>query len=300
MGHIQRDEATLRTEAKRIFYAKFNLEKFHARVTDFWRIDFSDRSNEVVPEMERALRIDDGYVFPFYWKQYLPSTPFFRVRKLPLAHLQNGLTENDLWEAPQEKTPLGRLNLPNESLLYTAVETPNALMDETDLSPGDFFVLIKYNLVHEIFFKTVEKTDVDEALTDRELNVEEAITEFVRSVLLIPASHYGSETYTITQQVLRHFYSLAPEETGWTYESTRKNKMINAAITPESGHKNLRINTVLAGHVNSIDTNNEFFADYFAYSDGQARWGNKIGFDYFPKHGLGSLEKHIEWTESAH
>lgn len=294
------EDPTSPTRAKRRFYAQFDLDNFQKRVEVFWHINFANSTNHVVEEVERVLRVNDEYVFPFYWKEYLPSTPFFRVRAVPQEQLSAGLTESDLWEPPQHLTPSGRLNLPKESLLYTALEKPNALMHEVGLVPGDSFILVKYNLVEPIFFKTVEKTDVDENLEPHEKLIEEAITSFVRSVLVIPADHFGQATYAVTQQLLRHFYPLAPEESGWTYESTQKSEMINAAITPKSAHASLTTTVVLAGRMHSIDENDDVLAEYVGYSNGQARWGENIGWEYFPNTGLKSLEDYVDWAEQEH
>ncbi len=48
--------------------------------------------------------------------------------------------------------------------------------------------------------------------------------------------------------------------------------------------------------MDSIDQHDPFI-HCLGYSDGQARWENKIGFEYFPERDLQSLEEAIEWTQ---
>lgn len=289
---------------KRPFYARFDLNAFKNRVDAFWAKDLADANTDVLKEVGHVISVGEDSVFPFGWKEWLPHTPFFRVRRVTLEQLQDGLKQKDLWEPPREATTAGRLNLPNETFLYTALGDPSALMHETGLMPRDYFILIRYVLTEPIIFKQVALTNTDHDLTQHEQDIEIAISGFVRDVLSIPTDRNESRIYTTTQQVLRHYYPLAPEESGWSYESTQMPGLINAAILPRAAHTKLSVSTVVAGYVDNIDQDNIVWANYRAYSDGQGNHENKIAFRSFPRkrfllpgNRLRSLEEYLAWTE---
>ena len=247
--------------------------------------------------MMQTVRIGEDWVFPFSWDEYLPGTDFWRVRRVTPQQLQAGLTVGDLWEAPREFVPAGRLNLPNESLLYTCLGNPLGPMAEAGLEAGDTFIMIWYRLLEPIVFKRVGVTNPDRDLTDQEQRIEEALSSFIRDVLAIPADKHGARIYALTQQVLRQFYPLdSGWETGWTYESTLSAGLLNAAIEAETAHAKLAVNSLIAGRVESIDQTG-VSAYYRAHSDGRKRFGDKIGFAYFPDEGLRNLESIITWTQ---
>lgn len=284
-------------ELKRPFYSNFDLTAFHENVSAFWSRNFTDRAETILEAMMQTVHIDGDWIFPFSWDEYLPSTDFWRVRRVSPEQLQAGLTVGDLWEAPREFVPAGRLNLPNESLLYTCLGNPLGPMMEAGLEAGDAFIMIWYRLLEPIVFKRVGVTNPDPDLSGQEQRIEEALSIFIRDVLAIPAEKHGAGIYALTQQVLRQFFPLdSGWETGWTYESTRFAGLLNAAIEAEAAHAKLAVKSVIAGRIESIDQAG-VSAYYRAHSDGRERHGDKIGFAYFPEDGPQSLESIIAWTQ---
>jgi len=284
-------------ELKRLFYSGFDLNAFNENVAAFWSRDLSERAEDLLEAIIQTMRIGEDWVFPFSWDEYLPGTDFWRVRRVTPEQLRVGLTVSDLWEAPREFVPAGRLNLPNEPLLYTTLGNPLGPMREAGLEAGDTFIMIWYRLLEPIVFKRVGATNPDLDLTDQEQRIEEALSVFIKNVLAIPAEQHGPCIYALTQQVLRRFYPLDSNwETGWTYESTLTSGTSNAAIEVEAAHAKLAVNSVIAGRIGSIDQAG-VSAYYRAHSDGQARHGDKIGFAYFPEDGPRTLESIIEWTQ---
>jgi hypothetical protein len=283
-------------ELKRPFYSDFDMTTFRENVNAFWSLDLSDRAEDILEAMMQTVRIGEDWVFPFSWDEYLPGTDFWRVRQVTSEQLRAGLSVSDLWEAPRELVPMGRLNLPNESLVYTCLGNPVGPMMEAGLKAGDTFIMIWYRLLEPIVFKRVGMTNPDPGLTDQEQRIEEALSAFTRDVLAIPAEKHGTRIYALTQQVLQQFYPLDSNwETGWTYESTLSPRLLNAAIEVEPAHLKLAVNSVIAGRVESVDQTG-VSAYYRAHSDGLKRFGDKIGFAYFPKYGPQTLESIIEWS----
>lgn len=289
-------DSTSHTELKRSFYSRFNLDEFRSKIADFWSQDFSDDADAILARARQTVSVGDDFVFPFSWDEYLPGSDFWRIRKIPSEHFREGLNEPDLWEAPSRHAPAGRLNSRGESLLYSCLGNPIGPLYEAGLVPGDTFIFIWYKLIRPIMFKRVGITNPDPDLTDHEQQIEEALSAFLRDVLAIPAKGQELRSYTLTQKVLQTYYHLAPQESGWTYTSTFKAEVLNAAIEPKAAHARLAINTVIAGQVVAQDMNGEFTINCRAYSDGKARHGDKIGFEFFPEDGLQSLQDIFEWA----
>lgn len=280
-------------QLKRPFYSRFDLETFQENVAAFWSSDLSGRAEDILGEIVRTISIGEDWSFPFSWDEYLPGTDFWRVRRVEPDHLRRGITSSDLWEAPRQFVPAGRLNLPEESLLYACMGNPLGPMIEAGLRPDDGFIMIWYRLLEPIVFKRVGLTNPDPDLTDHEQRIEEALSGFIRDVLSIPAEHHGTGIYALTQQVLQQFHPLTPRETGWTYESTLVPDVVNVAIQPKPAHAKLAVNAVIAGRMDCIDQSG-ISAYYRAHSDGRVRFGNNIGFQYFPENNGMSFEEMLK------
>lgn len=281
-------------EKKRAFYSRFDLAEFQRSVEEFWSKPLAKDPSAVAEEVKDLVSIGDEFCFPFSWDEYLPATDFWRVRKVSADTMRNGLTVADLWEAPKEFVPAGRLNQPEQPLLYTCMGNPAAPMREAGLEPDDIFILIWYRLHEPIQFKRIGVTNTDPALTAHEQHIEEALSTFIRDVLTIPASHEHDALYSLTQRVLESFFPIDHVNDGWIFKSTLMPDADNAVIVPANAHTKLSVKNVLAAQFISAD---DLTAVYHAFSDGVERIGDKIGLQKFPQNDFNGFQEILDWVD---
>lgn len=292
---VDQDWASI-VEKKHTFYSRFNLAEFQRGVQEFWSKPLSEDPSDVVNEVKDLVSIDGTFCFPFSWDEYLPYTSFWRVRKVSSTAIRDGLTIEDLWEAPKEFVPAGRLNEPEQPLLYTSIGDPLAPMREVGLESGDLFILIWYQLHSPIRFKRIGITNTDTDLTAHEQHVEEALSTFIRDVLTIPASQKCEDLYSLTHQVLGLVLPLDYVNDGWIFESTLVPDADNAVIVPANGHAKLSVKNVLYAQFISADTDG-IVAAYGAFYDGTVRRADGIRFQDIPKDRFNDFDEMLGWVD---
>jgi|GEM_PF-3094307 len=283
-------------EKKRAFYSRFDVGDFQRSVEKFWSEPLSKDPRAVAEEVKDLVSIRDEFCFGFSWDEYPPGTDFWRARKVSADTMRNGLTRGDLWEAPKKFVRAGRLNQPEQPLLYTCMGNPLAPMREAGLGPDDIFILVWYRLHTPIRFKRIGITNTDTALTAHEQNVEEALSTFIRDVLTIPASHEHDDLYSLTQQVLESFFPMDHVNDGWIFKSTLIPNADNAVIAPDNAHTKLSVKNVLAGQFISADDEG-ITAVYRAFSDGVESVGDKIGLQEIPQDRFNDFQEMLDWVD---
>lgn len=292
---VDQDWASV-AEKKRAFYSRFHLVDFQRRVREFWSKPLSKDPSAVAEEIQDLVSIGDEYCFPFSWDEFLPGTDFWRVRKVSADTMRNGLTVEDLWEAPKDFVPAGRLNQPKQPLLYTCMGNPLAPMHEAGLEPEDIFILIWYRLHKSIQFKRIGITNTDTALTAHEQQIEKALSTFIHDVLTIPASPERDDLYFLTQQVLKSFFPIDHVNDGWVFKSTLMPNADNAVIVPDNAHAKLTVKNIIAACFISADADG-ITVVYRAFSDGVERIGDKIGFQEIPQDRSHEFQEILEWVD---
>lgn len=283
---------------KREFYARYDLQDFRKKVSGFWSRPLPSDVDAILDQVLEVANMTEKVHFPFTWEEYLPGTVFLRVRKVSAEKFQRGFTVKDLWEAPKEYVPAGRLNQPEEPLLYTCIGDPHGPMFEAGLKPDDYFILVEYKLRTPIYFKKIGVTDEHIDLTPREREIEEVLSTFIRDVLTIPAGEGPEDLYTLTQKTLESFFPFDEVIDGWTFESTLRPPVKNAVIAPSDAHSKLEVNSVIAA-LFSLSPSGDAHPRFLAFSDGTERVGDKIGFQSIPPLNFTYEDEIYDWVEAA-
>jgi len=106
---------------------------------------------------------------------------------------------DDFWEAPADKTSMGRINDEGESLLYTASDIRTAQL-ETHINSGDFFILITYKM----------KADqlLDLSLIGTTLIIKESLSDSTKEKLAMVVRFFTEEaTRNVGED--KHFYQVS-------------------------------------------------------------------------------------------
>lgn len=116
--------------------------------------------------------------------------------------------EDDLWARRSSMiTEYGRLNTPNQSILYTSLEGSTTLV-EADVNIGDFFFMICYKRTKPILF-----SDCSRFFAFNELSEEENLKRYVIFNLLrnefvreFPKTYDKQSQYCLSSNIAKHFF----------------------------------------------------------------------------------------------
>ncbi|MFE7404842.1 hypothetical protein [Isoptericola sp. NPDC057559] len=152
----------------------------------------------------------------------------------------------DAWEPPaQFIRAAGRLNKPNESLLYTCIGSPMAAPREIRAEDGARFSLMKFEATEDLSLTGVGLPAAPDAT---ELHMDESsrlISEFFARQFLRPARDANGSEYYLSELVAKLNYDLPPAvHDGWTYPSTQTAGAINATFYPKAAHQKLALRGV--------------------------------------------------------
>ena len=179
------------------------------------------------------------------------GTPLYRARKIEsAAEIRHPA---DVWEPPPAYVrSAGRLNLPGESLLYTAAD-PLTALHEIRLQPGEMFALFQYEVQNDFRLTSLGRRSIETKQNGFTLNEEKKlkiIQDFVEDVFTQRAEPEAAHVYMGPQIIAKEYFDLPPHlSNGWAYRSVvdPSEKALNACLRPESAHELLSLVVVTIG-----------------------------------------------------
>ena len=228
-----------------------DINKLKERIHIFQNMDIqslSDKELEANIDEVLSVKLDGGITISTIFSEYSLfgiGERFYRVRKLINTNMPNGELKNvsAYWNPPPKYVKhYGRLNKPRESLLYTAFN-PYTAICETNLKPGDSFVLCIYEAIKPLRFSWIGgKTDYDfngiknkKAIEFLETMKQFLVDEFTR---IIPE---GQESlYRITETIAKTYYA-SSDDNGWRYPSIKNTFEDNICFLSERVMYNVKL-----------------------------------------------------------
>lgn len=147
-------------------------------------------------------------ILPAFQDEYAPGTQFFRMR--PLSSALENPVEGDFWEPPEKYASRGRLNKPNQPLLYISTEFATTAA-ETGVDVNlDRYLLILYTARTKILvtFTELNVQAVGSVLSREKL-------KFINKVL----SKKGPSAHILSQIVAEKYVNFSLH--GWSYDSMK-------------------------------------------------------------------------------
>lgn len=184
---------------------------------------------------------------------------FYRVRKLKNKNMPNSelKTVSAYWNPPKKYVKhYGRLNKPGESLLYTALN-PYTAICETDVKPGDPFVLCVYEAIKPLRFTWIggkANYDFNGIKNKKAIEVQEIIRQFLvdKFTRVIPKGQ--EHLYRITETIAKKYYTF-PDDNGWRYPSIKNNFEDNICFYSENVMRAIKlVGGVVATFYESTET----------------------------------------------
>ncbi|RYG54889.1 MAG: hypothetical protein EOO01_00155 [Chitinophagaceae bacterium] len=211
---------------------------------------------------------------------------FYRIRKLTLEDKEAIYTkdfpsmqsEQDIWTKPASLVKnYGRLNRPEQSILYLGSTATNALY-ETDCQPGDFFFLQVYQNKNPMRISQIHTSQYMEEFDEIENAKLLLVHQFLLSEFTRVTPPNQDLLYKTSLLIYEEFFK-AQEVDGYTYPSIKTLPKLgyNIVFEEASAKKNLKFLGVTVGRVMDKPSDAEFNTEI--YYDG---FLNQAGtFDFF-------------------
>ncbi|MBO2695451.1 hypothetical protein [Shewanella algae] len=172
--------------------------------------------------------------------RYPAGTRFYRVRSLPDDDRQLPLRTMskiaDCWEPPEDIVRAGRLNRDNESLLYTAPQSPVVAVEEMKIPDNQLFSLIVYESTDPISVTMIGAEPNVEGLSNEEVLKVRMIQDFLKHEFIRDVGVGTEYLYRISESITKDYFDLPPDvQDAWCYPSVAKKGSFNVCF--RKGHR---------------------------------------------------------------
>lgn len=170
----------------------------------------------------------------------------YRTRAMGLDDIKKIDGIHHFLSPPKEYVKYGRLNKPNQPMLYTAIDKMElAIVENPQIK--DYFIMVEFIVTKPIpcsyigsLFQDSERFEFKMPKT-KEFHI---INNFPRDLLMFksPNQNYYVFTNGIIDKI---YYPNKTSKNGYIYHSAVQNSLLNACLHPNLEHKSLKINKVI-------------------------------------------------------
>lgn len=186
--------------------------------------------------------------FPVTTRRMPIGTKLYRAR---LLNHEDEVTQiSHLWEAPPVYVSAGRLNIPREPLIYTAVHNQTTAAYEVRMKPGDIFAMIQYETLDDVSFAPIGEYQASKYLTLAETRKLDLIYGFMEDIFTQRRHPNKEHVYVAPEIIVKTFFDWPIEiAQGWGYKSIAEpgGKGFNLCFRPTLAKEYLRVDHVLIG-----------------------------------------------------
>jgi hypothetical protein len=250
------DSAVRQTELFKNLLQKISVKELNKRI-NFYRESVNLRTaseSRIKEELKKLFTTEiNSEPFSFFMKSDTYTHPyhdfnFFRIRKFASEDYNGMLSKSfpsmskrqDVWARPASDVKVfGRLNRPNETILYAAGRIENAVY-ETNCQNGELFFLLVYKNKKRMRLSQIHTVTYMDELTEEE-NAKRIIlhnfllSEFTK--IVPPGREY---LYKSSIAIYEEFF-YSPAIDAFTYPSTKsqRNAGFNICFNENQAHSNL-------------------------------------------------------------
>jgi len=237
------------------FLDKVEIEIMNKKIQEFNSMDFRDISSRKIQEkLFEIICVEDTNsglfsVFPYYFIEVPKGERLFRVRKFDaFKELYNkNLTPNDLWNNP--KSPIGRMNLEGEPVLYLCMNSPETACHEAKVENNETFTLIVFTVIEDISLTAVyAQNRYDGNLNDLQQEKADILNNFLYEKLCMDIAADNSYFYKITNSIKYIFANYEKTECdGCLYPSAITRSSVNLCLKYPNFKSKLKIDGFIRG-----------------------------------------------------
>lgn len=215
------------------------VERFFARpIADQTDTEIRSGFNKIVlPGESRSMAFTKSTV------PIAEGTNFFRGRRVfdPRTELR---TTDDFWEPRPDliKSP-GRLNSVGESILYTSLGDPVAVVHECRFDVGDKFAISRFEAKSSFHSTLVGEDPLTPGLTSDEISKLQVIQRFLARAFSTKKSSTNPDPYRLSRLIALEYFDLPPQlYKGWAFRTVADPGGLgwNFSFRPAVGRRTLR------------------------------------------------------------
>lgn len=236
-----------------VFAEDVSIEEVLSKIENFETQDISQLNEDQIGQfIVDILQVNSQYYFSRKTNNIPSGSSFYRVRKLNDKIFEDRTTidskkvrallsnEKEFWACPKHLiTEYGRLNKPNESVLYTTIGDIITPLYETNITKDDIFLLIKYKSRHTITVGTI--TEYESVDTSNQFEkIMKLYSEFI--IKQFRKKENKNKDYILTNTVKNLFFNTMNV---LAYPSIKNNFQFNVAFSGETAQTYLGLDTVL-------------------------------------------------------
>lgn len=236
------------------FWNKINPLDVIAKISKFRSLNISEMSlEEVNTAIYDVLTFEGQFIYLTNNSSYNQGTLFYRARildslQLPIPQLKS---ESDFWNAPaQFITKYGRLNKPNESLLYTTPYDPTITLKEIKIPDNAPYALMVYEATEQIKANLIGQQYDYENLGIYNHNIKlinNIYNDFLKDEFSRDVGIGTEYLYTVSELIAKNFFDLPPRfvQDAWAYPSLKDKEKYNVCFRPEIAKEVLKLKGTL-------------------------------------------------------
>lgn len=225
-------------------YKKVNPEELMNKINRFKLLnidtmsdkDLSDEIGNILSQKDLSGMIITTLICTY--SIFPKDTRFYRVRKLRNLDIPNdNLSKlSDFWNPPKRFiTNYGRLNKPNESLLYTA-RNPYIAIKETNITKNDYFALNIYKANRDVKVSWIG-ADINykfhNIFNKSAINIHEIYKDFLLDEFTKEVVNGQEYLYRVSEHIAKNYFLCAFQD-GWKYSSVKDRSEHNVCFKAES------------------------------------------------------------------
>ncbi|WP_225442717.1 hypothetical protein [Paenibacillus lycopersici] len=242
------------------FLEQIDPRELLGKIRRFRNLNISIMTQEAINnEIFDVLTFKGNFIYFTNSNFYPKGTKFFRARVLDgsLIPNRNLKIESDFWNAPSEFIrQYGRLNKPNESLLYTTPINPSVTLKEVKVPYGSYYALIIYEAKDEIKVNVIGQEYNYESLgiySEKARLVNDIINDFLREEFCRDVGVGTEYLYCVSEFIAKSFFDLPPRvvQDAWAYPSLKDKLNYNVCFRPQVARELLELKGALIGQKQS-------------------------------------------------
>ena len=236
-----------------VFSEDINIQEVVSKIEKFETQDISQlNETEIVEFIDEILSTNGRYYFSDKTDDIPSASSFYRVRKLNDKIFEDRTriesekirellsNEQEFWACPKHLiTEYGRLNKPNESVLYTTIGDIITPLYETNITKDDIVLLIKYKSKNTITVGSIIEHEI--VNTNKQFEkIMKLYSEFI--IKQFRKKENNNKDYILTNTVKNLFFNTMKV---LAYPSIKNNLKFNVAFSGETAQSYLELDTVL-------------------------------------------------------
>lgn len=222
-----------------------NLQELKNKIEEFFSMDLKKESKDKIKQIIKSIiNPEKGMLVNFkFIAKMEKEKKLYRTQNLYGDENYKIEKKSVLWNPPKEiVNKYGRLNLPNESVLYTSLDFETCL-EETEIKINDYFLLIEYKTLYEINLINIPTTKELEKEIEA-FPLENNSREKLKVIFNFIIRCFQMNNYTVSNIIKDMFY-YDKNYDGWIYSSVKNSNSKNIVLLPEVAKENkLRIEKI--------------------------------------------------------